>query len=961
MLNRTTAYIITACTALCCMFVFSSCRHDDAVIEEALSGETIDVPFELILPEVNAVETRLTEAQEKAVNTLHVLVFDKNNKFKYASKGNNSDGIFTVKLTRGMHNLMFLANAETILSSIYPDGIPANTTKAEVEAALVLTQSGKWSASDLPMWGNLPTVDVKNDQNYSVTLYRMHAAIDVTNSASTFALSNVYLYQASIKGRLAPAYDNSTIWHSDGYATAPTSPSSGYGSTSAQQSYTVSNNACKNQIYTPEAAQGIAYLIVRGTYKSTQYYYKIDLGTITASSDPEQSATVSYLPLLRNHRYTVNITGVNGPGHAAIKDAQESKSNLQTTITAWNEAELYEIKRDGDNVLGVSKTDINLRWAQTTTTFKVKTNGTAATVSCTSGSSYASVTKGTTTNGMTTYTVNFTSENNTGYDRNAVFGVTLGKLSTSVTVKQAKEGSGTMRVYLSDGSLVPNGVYSSSRYITSGDYKKDTYFSFRVEWDDKDEPLIVYAAHPYEEYETWVWTTINGCDDLSGTNNFYGGVKNFRICGKAFYDCDPSGKTYTGEKQKAVTLTLSTVGGGFVKFDLVQASPYIELIPKTVDVDVTLANSPSVEFEFYSNMETKISGVTDGGSVAYCYDEPSTLINSTPEVSSPSLYNFNIRKHKYEIKPNSHPADKVYQVHGRTSSITLDGAFETAYVKNQGTHTLRQVWSPGTTPGEQRNTIKTSDGTLWKTTWTGSFAFTEPLRQDDNDYGTGSFYWRIPPAPFSGFGLPTRAQLRDIHKYSKTYENKRLFTSPSWLQNWGNYWNSAYTQCQNLYCSDKDIYWMVKVDDRIYAYLSGTASGTQTSRDINGPKLSDTSSYATGYTYAIAVDKFDYWCVTNGPNKNEYKDDKYSDWENVRRWLTENSWEDMASLGYRYYDDWRNRCAEASSSDNTVVQHPHDWLAFRTITWYGKAGSHTSDGWYACYGMGQIRYVVTGY
>ncbi|MDO5420714.1 MAG: hypothetical protein Q4F50_11705 [Bacteroides sp.] len=69
----------------------------------------------------------------------------------------------------------------------------------------------------------------------------------------------------------------------------------------------------------------------------------------------EADATYEYLPLLRNHRYLVNITAVGGPGFDTEEDAKKGPAaNIMYNVVVWSESTMSNVQYDGQYMLGVS-------------------------------------------------------------------------------------------------------------------------------------------------------------------------------------------------------------------------------------------------------------------------------------------------------------------------------------------------------------------------------------------------------------------------------------------------------------------------------------------------------------------------------------------------------------------------------------------------------------------------------
>ena len=81
-------------------------------------------------------------------------------------------------------------------------------------------------------------------------------------------------------------------------------------------------------------------------------FFRIDYLKRTGA---EADATYEYLPLLRNHRYLVNIKAVGGPGFDTEEDARKGPAaNIMYNVVVWNESTMSDVLYDGQYMLGVS-------------------------------------------------------------------------------------------------------------------------------------------------------------------------------------------------------------------------------------------------------------------------------------------------------------------------------------------------------------------------------------------------------------------------------------------------------------------------------------------------------------------------------------------------------------------------------------------------------------------------------
>ncbi|MDO5017493.1 MAG: hypothetical protein Q4E10_03910 [Porphyromonas sp.] len=104
------------------------------------------------------------------------------------------------------------------------------------------------------------------------------------------------------------------------------------------------------------------YLIVKLGYKpkgspdgtQEQYtYFRIDF---LKRDGTEATAKYTYLPLLRNYRYKVDIRNIGGLGFDNEEDAKQGPAaNIMYNVLVWNESEMSDVVYDGQYMLGVKQ------------------------------------------------------------------------------------------------------------------------------------------------------------------------------------------------------------------------------------------------------------------------------------------------------------------------------------------------------------------------------------------------------------------------------------------------------------------------------------------------------------------------------------------------------------------------------------------------------------------------------
>ena len=354
-----------------------------------------------------------------AAERIRVLVFDKDNKFSYEAKvtsyipsGNPADkkdkGTMTLLAKNtpsgDTSTFVMLANV-TRSANTDADGLTGKTREEVMQLfTFSMPDKGIWKDGELPMWGASDPVRVDHSAGAvpklgTVYLVRAVARVDVglnlsniSEGASTFdekaggiegiTLTKVFFYNTNTTGRVSP-FENGIYWdEANRKAKQPSSPDPAPAVTGKidKTSSIVDEKILLREVYVPEAVnvptaatQGAngetlpenntenylkrPYIVVglTGADKSRpdkETFFRIDYLKRTGA---EADATYEYLPLLRNHRYLVNIKAVGGPGFDTEEDARKGPAaNIMYNVVVWNESTMSDVLYDGQYMLGVS-------------------------------------------------------------------------------------------------------------------------------------------------------------------------------------------------------------------------------------------------------------------------------------------------------------------------------------------------------------------------------------------------------------------------------------------------------------------------------------------------------------------------------------------------------------------------------------------------------------------------------
>lgn len=421
------------------LFFWTGCTVEEIETPSPVSPDG-KVTIELNVPDFDIPTTRSIEGSkgEAAVQCVDLLIFDKGTNppmllhwypttnVRQSSEGPYYKVSFDVDFTllQNARTLAVIANAPeaVALSQTNPGGVTdGDKRKPSVMSWLrhVMNKEAnggtyKWNTSTpgytpIPMYGEMIVDGITPGMTISgIWLHRMLARIDVENqvNGSIFQLQEIALVNYEAGGFVAPAWnpvtgillteENETDLYPYIYSknidpripnTAPTDVKPGTEANSIKYAYTQSNNApgplLAGEIYTFEAVSSAKVgpsqrigLILKGLYKGTETYYRVDFTTDKGGT--LGAGEVAFMPLYRNHKYTVTITDAEGIGYKTFNEALNSNtvlSNLKTTVMVVDMAGIKDIVYDGQYYMGVESREREVLWNAGETAFwRVNTN-----------------------------------------------------------------------------------------------------------------------------------------------------------------------------------------------------------------------------------------------------------------------------------------------------------------------------------------------------------------------------------------------------------------------------------------------------------------------------------------------------------------------------------------------------------------------------------------------------------
>ena len=352
--------------------VLTSCS-DQEVISTSTALHPGEYRFTVTIPELTMATRAMGDTPTDVKNMpMRVLVFDENgffvafqeatvNSFTANDKGGGT-GTYTVSLPISnerciLHFVLGLDDADY--------GKIFTPTDSEISIFSQLTVSGDKDA----YWQRVVIEDGINadTQLPKVTLIRNFAKISVASNADDFTLQGYTIVNEPTEGTVAPYSGSDT---NGGFATFDLT--NAVGDNAYEQFISINPEFEGSNIATPDDTDPIesdftnqpkyvyerkqvdssqpAYILVRGEYKGTTYYYKLDIVTTN-----QTTWITSYLNLYRNFHYQITINNVTGIGYTTIEGAMEAAAS--NNIGASVDVSEVNTIQDGLNELYVSVLD----------------------------------------------------------------------------------------------------------------------------------------------------------------------------------------------------------------------------------------------------------------------------------------------------------------------------------------------------------------------------------------------------------------------------------------------------------------------------------------------------------------------------------------------------------------------------------------------------------------------------
>jgi len=479
---------------------------------------TLTVP-DITIPSVSTRTMAGATNKEDEVQSIDILIFDASNTTEvflervvvnasditHDFSSNPSKVTFSAKLTATTTETRIVLVANEPVTMNLEKGV---TTKLEVMQGLIRTSTDKWPADGantggyraIPMYGETSKIDkiTPSVSIPAINLTRMLARIDIINSASGFLLEEVYLVNYNTTGYVAPA------WDADGQLINDTSdpinvPGDGGKQTGVESneriSYVITNGVkdyrYEGEIYTYEAPAAIdaannsdgspnddstdrkdaVCLIVKGKIDNgTSSYYRIDF--LTGEKDE-----AVYMALKRNYKYIIDITDASGTGYPSPEEAlaaYRTMTNMSVRLIAYNRDKVSDIVYNGQYMLGVSESEINVSQYEHTEykidVFTDNPEGWEATILSTPGSDWLKFSDGTQDGNTNPVTGNANVDGevllkipyyraDVDSERTATVVLTAGRLTQEIKITQKVGEPGMIKFVDAYGNVLENGLF----------------------------------------------------------------------------------------------------------------------------------------------------------------------------------------------------------------------------------------------------------------------------------------------------------------------------------------------------------------------------------------------------------------------------------------------------------------------------------------------------------------------
>lgn len=361
--------------------IFTACTNDEIIPTTAVDKEVCEVTFSVVIPQATVASRAFNDWTNVEINNLRLLLFDENgllvaNQTAEEVTKELSDGVtkrtyqVTLGQTEDKRIIHFVAN--------YSGSIGSEGSEDEILSALKVsgTEDAYWQRMVLEN-GIHEDKDGESSSIGTVHLIRNFARITVADNTGQDFLKGYILVNKPDEGTVAPYFRNEkggfaeftprktySEFVKDGYYGVEPAENMTY---TDETEFTTTDKYVYERNHSADKVEKPTFIIINGHYGEGNYFYRVDI-----------AQNYKYYNLLRNFHYTLNITGVAGPGYATEEEAKNGASfnNIDVGL------KVEEIT-DGTNTLKVTPTDVTVVNGTTELYIDYEYTGTdGGTVSC---------------------------------------------------------------------------------------------------------------------------------------------------------------------------------------------------------------------------------------------------------------------------------------------------------------------------------------------------------------------------------------------------------------------------------------------------------------------------------------------------------------------------------------------------------------------------------------------------
>jgi hypothetical protein len=327
------------------------------------------------IPGTNAPVTyAYSSSGENEVQTVDILVFKVDSKGEHYYKhipvrsirqDNNTTKKVDIALEAIDTRLVLLANAshlftEEMMYLLENDARSDDVTKEDILSRFVFDFNKPWKADDytgnaFPMYGESGIIQAKSVTVSEIKMIRAIARIDIASEARNtgWTIDSVYVFNTNNKGFVAPSFDKKgAAVETPHIPSAARANTKGFGYLFVPNAGTTTLSM-EREIYITEDMQDgqePTTIVLRILHEGKKpQYYRVDL----------KGADGELIPVLRNYRYRIFITGITGEGYPTAEEAATSaKRPSISSEVEINELGLGKIIFNDQYKLGVSEVQV---------------------------------------------------------------------------------------------------------------------------------------------------------------------------------------------------------------------------------------------------------------------------------------------------------------------------------------------------------------------------------------------------------------------------------------------------------------------------------------------------------------------------------------------------------------------------------------------------------------------------